>query len=288
MNVCPPVFRQDEHWVRFSSQGLEAHFYHANGFPVGVYSPLLALLSENLALDALKNRATWLDVLPPAKGTDWATYADDLIDWLEREKRQPIVGIGHSMGAIATLIAAHRRPELFRALVLIEPSMLKPLQVLAVKMMPMSLKQHVEPIRSTLKKPERWPDRAAFRQQYASKGAFRRFDASALDALADHAVVPDGHGGVRLDFPTRWEAWNYAHAINVMPMAGKVKTPTVVIRGKPSLFFSEQSWQQWQRRAPDAVFLEDKRYGHLFPLEAPQRCAELIQQGLNQLGIVTA
>lgn len=285
MTTFPSSFREYEHWQRFSDQGIPAHFYHANGFPLGVYKPLLDSLSQRFALHGLKNRATWQGIGEPGRGINWATYADDLIQYLEQHRSEPVVGIGHSMGAIATLIAAQRRPDLFRALVLIEPSMLKPSQAVAVNMLPMTLKRHIEPIRSALRKTRQWESFQAFQENYQQKRAFSRFEADHLDVLLRHVVVPSGEGGVKLGFPATWEAWNYAHALNVMPIAAKVKLPTVVIRGKPSVFFSEQMWRKWQRLAPDGVFLENTDYGHLLPMEAPDICFELIEQGLEQLNL---
>lgn len=284
MRALKTTFSCSEQYQLYSSTGAAAHFYHANGFPLEVYSALTERLAADFALSALKNRATWQGAGSPDARTSWATYADDLIAYLQQGPGEPIIAIGHSMGATATLIAAHKHPELFRALVLIEPAMLKPMQAMAVNLLPMALKQFIEPIRSTLRKPRHWDSHAAFRQLYSGKRAFRRFDDQALDLLAAGAVVPAAEGGVTLGFPVRWEAYNYANAMNVMPLAGKVKVPTVVIRGKPSVFFSEKMWQRWQAVAPEAVFLETPDYGHLLPLEAPDVCYQLVREGLAQLG----
>lgn len=40
---------------------------------------------------------------------------------------------------------------------------------------------------------------------------------------------------------------------------------------------------QWQKLAPDTVFLEDQRYGHLLPLEDSTACFSLILQGFSEL-----
>ncbi len=285
MNALENAFSYTDQYQRYSSTGAAAHFYHANGFPLGVYAALVEQLAADFALSALKNRATWQGVGAPDARISWATYADDLIEYLQQGDGEPIIGIGHSMGATATLIAAHKHPELFRALVLIEPAMLKPLQAVAVNMLPMALKQFIEPIRSTLRKPHHWDSHDDFRQLYGGKRAFRRFDAQALDTLMDAAVVPGVQGGVKLAFPVQWEAYNYANAMNVMPLARKVKVPTVVIRGKPSVFFSEKMWRRWQAAAPETVFLENSEYGHLLPLEAPEICYQLVREGLAQLGV---
>ena len=59
--------------------------------------------------------------------------------------------------------------------------------------------------------------------------------------------------------------------------------PCVAIRGRPSIFLADAVWNDWKRSAPDTRFLEDARFGHLLPLEAPPVCADLVQRGLASM-----
>ena len=58
------------------------HFYHANGFPAGVYGPLLSKLGEHFDVYALKGRATLPNSGAPSH-TNWNVFADDLIELIE-------------------------------------------------------------------------------------------------------------------------------------------------------------------------------------------------------------
>ena len=89
--------QQAQVFKTFSDTGEPAHFYHANGFPLGIYAPLLAKLQQAFSLNALELRPTWPDVGLPPKRRDWQLYADDLILYIERHCSAPIVGIVHSM-----------------------------------------------------------------------------------------------------------------------------------------------------------------------------------------------
>ncbi|MEX6504078.1 alpha/beta fold hydrolase [Pseudomonas zhanjiangensis] len=272
------------HWQHFSRAGTPAHFYHANGFPLGVYEPLLKRLSANLAISGLASRATWPGIGQPPRRRDWQLYADDLIAFIEQEYRQPIIGIGHSLGATSTILAAAKRPELFKALVLIEPAMISPGLARLVRWLPKTLMNRTEPARSTLRKADRWPSREAFVAHCQSGRGYRRFGHEALQALARHALQEDADGEVRLAFPKHWEAHNYTQPPNVMAQLGRLPMPCVAIRGKPSVFFTEQLWQEWQRRCPRTEFLQDLDHGHLLPLENPAGCQQLIERGLASIG----
>jgi pimeloyl-ACP methyl ester carboxylesterase len=270
-------------WKHFGGSGEKAHFYHANGFPSGVYSRLLAALSQRLDLSALACRATWPNIGLPPKRRDWQIYADDLITFIEHQYQEPIIGIGHSMGATCTILAAEKRPELFKALVLIETAMLsKPLATIA-RVLPKSFMTMIEPAKSTLKKPDTWKSREAFLADCRRFRGYKRFDDEAFDTLAQHGLVETPAGHFKLSFPREWEAHNYTQPPNVLANLERLNMPCIAIRGKPSVFFTEAMWHDWQDRCPNTIFKQNLDYGHLFPLENPSICYELIDAGLSEI-----
>lgn len=266
-----------------SNAGEPAHFYHANGFPLAVYEPFLAALGGQVALSALEHRASRPGAGSPPANLTWNDYADDLIAALDAAGQDPVIGIGHSMGATCTVLAALKRPDLFSRLVLIEPATVSPPVRLLLRALPGRMTRAVGLIRDTLAKPDRWPDRAGFLADCRKHRMYRRFDEGALAVLAAHGVRECEEGGVTLAFPKAWEAHNYLNVPAIMRRLGRLSQPSVAIRGKPSTIFPDGLWREWQSRAPDAVFREDLRYGHLLPLEDAQSCCALIADGLSRL-----
>ena len=58
---------------------------------------------------------------------DWKPFSDDLLRFLAAARQPaPVIGVGHSIGAIVTLRAALRDPGKFRALILIDPVLFVP------------------------------------------------------------------------------------------------------------------------------------------------------------------
>mgnify|MGYP001545593985 CR=1 FL=1 len=51
----------------------------------------------------------------------WNIFADDLKTLIDQTMSPPIVGIGHSLGAVTTYMAAATYPRLFSAIILIDP-----------------------------------------------------------------------------------------------------------------------------------------------------------------------
>lgn len=260
------------------------HFYHANGFPLAVYQPILDALSRDYNVGALANRATWPKSVEIPSNRNWQIYADDLISFLERQNQGPVVGVGHSMGATCTVLAAIKRPDLFSKLVLIEPAMVsKPLSYL-VKAMPKKMMNKINPAKGTLTKQDRFESREIYKDYIQKFNGYKNFSPEMFQRFSEHAIVEsEDSNDFSLAFSKEWEAHNYTQPPNVMNEIAKLKMPCVAIRAKPSIFFTEKLWQQWQKLQPNTVFLENLNQGHLLPLEVPENCAELILDGLKQL-----
>ncbi|TKB46360.1 alpha/beta fold hydrolase [Thalassotalea mangrovi] len=268
----------------YSGKGEDLHFYHANGFSSATYQPFIKALTQSFNVSALDSRAAWPDIGKPPKSRSWQIYGEDLIAFIETHYDAPIIAVGHSLGASSTIYAANMRPDLFKALVLIEPAMVKRSVATAIKWMPDALLKYIDPVKTTLKKQDRWACRQSYREYCQQRRSFQRFHPQSFDAFVEHSVIDDGNE-VTLRFPKAWEAHNFSRPPYMLKEISRISVPTVAIRGKPNLFFSEEIWQQWQKCQPDALFLEDLQHGHLLPLENPESCYRIIVKGLELLNL---
>ncbi|MEM6528262.1 MAG: alpha/beta hydrolase, partial [Chloroflexota bacterium] len=118
-----------------SEYGYTMHMALANGFPPQVYQPLLQPLAEQYNVVSLPPRPMWTD--PPAPDTldTWEDTAVDLIKGLRLYHLKDVIGIGHSLGGVATMIAATRNPGLFRGIVLLDPTVFPPRMLWMLKAM---------------------------------------------------------------------------------------------------------------------------------------------------------
>ena len=97
------------------------HFYHANGFPVSVYFPLLTEFAEDFRVLGL----TMGGQDGQSEGiSSWQGPADALNGFLRWMETGPVIGVGHSIGAVSTLFAAIKQPDLFSCIVLLDPVLL--------------------------------------------------------------------------------------------------------------------------------------------------------------------
>jgi len=271
------VNKKEAQFLKLNNQGIKAVFYPANGFPLGTYSKFLKLLSSTYELNCLSLRSCWPNIGKPPTQINWEVFADDLIAFVEQQYNEPIVAIGHSQGATAILIAASKRPELFNSLILIEPASVSEMLGYLVKLTPYFIKKHFQPFKSGLKKQDIWKSKEEFYNYCRNNKAYKRISDDVLKDFVEFGLEPIENGKFTLTFPAKWEAANYALAPSIYKYLRKIKIPIQVIAGKPSLFFSIKVRNNWKRISLNTSITVNSKQGHLFPLEAPENCVQLIK-----------
>ena len=258
------------------------NFMAANGFPVGSYRFLLEGLAARYPLTALENRGAWPGTDAPKKGFGWAQHADDLIAFLESQHPEPVVGVGHSIGATVSVLAALRRPHLFRALVLIDPATIPGRWLpLAMKLLPF-MASRIDLVTRTRGRRVHWPDREEFARYHHAKAVYRRFTPEAMRDYAQAGLRENGEG-FELAFRREWEAWNFQHTASLWPALRKLELPVLLLRAEHSYLHPEAEFQTYCRRAPaniTAVTVPDA--GHMLPQEAPAAVLQEIERWLDR------
>ncbi|WP_201594224.1 alpha/beta fold hydrolase [Psychrobacter vallis] len=266
-----------------NTESSPAHFYGGNGFATGVYIPLLTKLSERFNLSSLAMRGYWQD-LPSMKKLTREQDADALIDFLERTQDKPVVGIGHSQGATATVIAAAKCPELFSQLYLIEPVTFTKSQKLITDLIPDSIKISQEPFKSTLAKQAEWQSIEAYYEYLRAHRAFKRIGDDHLYIFAKNSLIQNEEAAYSLLFTPKQELASYFDTPFVNDALKKLNNmdfPYTIIMGKPSIFISNKVRKIWKSLVPTTHVIELSDNGHLLPMEVPEPCANIIIEKFN-------
>lgn len=247
------------------------HLAPANGFPPEAYRPLAAALAPRYRVLGYRPRPLHPNTDPQAI-TSWHPLADDLGRAAARLPG-PLLGFGHSLGAILTIYAALRNPGRFRALALCEP-VLMPRRILFLLWLLRRFGQEWRfPLaRSAARRREHFPDLAEARAHYGRRHFFDRFTPEALDGYLEGGLHPSSDGGLTLAWPRAWEAKIFSLVpIDAWDALSKLRIPVLIVRGNHSDLLTESSMRELRRIPHVTVRALDA--GHMLPMERPDDLA---------------
>lgn len=252
-------------------------FSHANGFPGSCYRRMHAELEPHYPV-AYKDRLGHDPRYPVTDG--WPHLVAELVDYIESLGTAPVIGVGHSLGGYLTFIAAVQRPDLFRAIVLLDAPIMSPWKGTALAMVKrFGLVDRVTPAGATRARRREWPSADAALAHFRGRGGFRDFDPGCLEDYVATAMVPGKHG-LRLAFDPEVEYRIYRSIPHDLAYyLPRLKVPAGFIGGTGSYEL---------RRVGLAITRKHFRVdliegGHLFPFEKPRESAHALQAMLGGL-----
>jgi len=265
----------------FGGRGHVLHFAHPNAYPPACFKAFLEPLTENYHVVAVHHRPLWPNSRPE-EFKNWQVIADDLYHFLTQQGYEQIIGVGHSLGAVAMMKAAYQHPHLFSKLVLIEPVFFEP-QILKLLAANPAVLEDSPMAQGARKRRDTWPDRRTAFDHYRGKSVFKRWPDEALWNYVNEGFVQTADGDLVLTFPREWEAKIYASLpLHVWEEIPQVMQPTLAIRAAESDTLTEEAWRHWQELRPGAAFVEIPDAGHMVPMERPIEVVEAVDDFLGK------
>lgn len=242
---------------------------HATGFHGAVWEPLAAALGDGFERWAVDFRAHGASVVREGSDLLWDRFGEDVLAVVDDLDVPPgeLLGVGHSMGGAALLLAEAMRPGTFAGLWVYEP-ITPPPGGLGPVDRPNPLAE------GALRRRTTFPSRAEAVANFASKPPFSVLRADVLHAYVRHGFVDGEDGSIHLACRPADESQIYrgggSHdAFSRLP---EVACPVVVACG--TLEPGPATFAPAVAGALPAGHLEDfAPLGHFGPLEAPAPCA---------------
>jgi pimeloyl-ACP methyl ester carboxylesterase len=280
-------------FIHFGGSGPPLHFAHANGYPPNAYKPFIETLTARYRVFAMLTRPLW-PASSPNGLQDWSPLADDLLKFLDERREQGddlhgLIGVGHSLGGVLTLMAALRRPALFRALVLIDPVLLPyPILFWWTLFYKLGLGYRLHPLApAALRRRRVFESAEAMYVHYRRKPVFKRIGDHGLRTYVNALAHPRPDGRVELAYAPEWEARIYVtgplYEWKLWPQIKDLRPPLLIIRGQQTDTFWPNAARMVQRRLPHAVIHTIPNAGHLVPLEKPDEVGRLICEFLDKI-----
>lgn len=251
-------------------------FSHANGFPAPCYRVFLDALASHFDVRHV-DRFGHDPRFPVTDG--WRHLAEELIADIER-RGAPVIGVGHSLGGYVSVIAAARRPDLFRAVILLDAPILSRFQGSALAFVKrIGLIDRVTLAGTTRGRRREWPSAEAALEHLRPKPLFRHFDPRCLDDYIRFGMEVHA-GGVRLVFDTEIEYSIYRTLPHdIARFARRLQMPAGLIAGTRSDLLERVSL-----RTSSAHFtIASIEGGHLFPFEHPEAAARAVTDMARRL-----
>ena len=252
-------------------------FAHATGFHGRVWQPLASRL-EGVHAWAPDLRGHGDSPVPPGHDFAWSKFADDVLACVDAlDPQQPIVGVGHSKGGAALLLAEQRRPGTFRALWCYEPVVFPPDLALPPGT-PNPLAARARQRRATFASFD-----AAF-ANYAGKPPLDAFDPAALHAYVDYGFTQLADATVTLKCLPENESRVYqmAGSSHAFEHLAEVACPTVIVRGHTMVAGPAGFADRVAEALPDGRLEAYEELGHFGPLEAPAEMAASVSKLLAE------
>ncbi len=206
---------------------------HGNGLAVDAYLPFWSLLRERYDIVLFDQRNHGENPLHGERGHVWDRITRDNVEVYEGIARdfgaKPVIGAFHSLSAVAAAMATLRFGPRWSKLVLFDPPIFPRL---GHPLEPMERGHMRDMAALARRRPERYPDPAAFAAQLAARPTFARWVPGAHDLFARATLRPDpvGNGWV-LRCPRELEARIFEQNVdpNVWPRLGACAVPVYLI-----------------------------------------------------------
>ena len=247
-------------------------FLHANGFPASSYRRLFQNF-EDFDVHFVESLGQFERGLPQ----DWESIADQVLT--QMNSHQPSVGVGHSLGAVVLLYAAEQRPEAFTNIILLDPPLFSFSKRASLWLLKKFGKMdRVTPARTTLRRREAFSSHLEAFDQLRKRSFFRKFSDEVLSDYVSNGFIEQADG-VKLRIPKDLEY----HLFQTIPLHFSkswkgLKGHLVFASDKGVL---QQSDRNELRRSLPGFQHTTVSGGHMFPLEQPEKTAEIIKKLIN-------
>ena len=249
-------------------------FSHGNSYPASCYRQLLTPLEKKFKINAVEmfghNKK-----YPVTDG--WTYLVEELIDSIETFTDEPVYGVGHSLGGILTFIAAVKRPDLFKAVVMLDSPIYSRLKSMLLKWSKqLDLIDRVTPGGGkTLTRKRHWPNAEAALHYLRSKTVFKNFTEECLKDYIIYGMEKTA-SGLQLKYNVNIEHKIYRTIPHDLPkLKNQLKVPLIVLYGANSDVLHSYDIKNL-RRSFKNVQIHKIPGGHLFPFECPKETAELL------------
>jgi pimeloyl-ACP methyl ester carboxylesterase len=270
----------------YGGAGKPIHMALANGFPPQTYAPLLQPFTAHNRVLALLPRPLWPEPPSPDSAASWRVFADDLVNGLRQHNLSGVIAVGHSLGAVTSMLAVIQAPECFQALILLDPVFLSPRRSWLVWLFrTFGMSERLPLVQGARIRRRDFANVDDAFAYFRSKPLFADWPDDTLRLYAQGSIKPSGNR-FTLAWSPEWEAQIYrAMFTDTWDELPKLRgtVPTLMIRAEKSNALTVDAAARARRAVPEMTYAEIAGHGHLFPQTAPDETRRIIGDWLTQI-----
>ena len=260
------------------------NFVHANGFPAGSYQTLFNYLPEQYEVIALEKYGH--DKKYPVHN-NWQHSVDELINFVKLElkihQKKQVISIGHSFGGVISFIAACQQPELFRGLIMLDPPVITGSTAFAMKFIKQTkFVDKFSPAGKAKVRRTHWPLGSNIAKLFARRALFKNFDKRCLEDYINHGIIEQNEQ-LELAFSAQVEVDIFRSLPdNLSCYKNQLKIPASLIYANQTDILPHSYFKKFAKLNKNIQLITTSG-GHMFPLEHPEKTAQLISDIIDKL-----
>ncbi len=261
-------------------------FSHANSFPASTYR----VLFKSLRARGYKVKAVEKYGHDPRRypiTNNWPLMAPQLTDFAQGvvdKAGEPVWLVGHSLGGYLSLLAAMRKPELVRGVVLIDSPIVGGWRSTALGAMKSTqMFGSFSPGALSSKRRNHWPSIEAAYAHFRNKKAFAQWeDAVLMDYVTHGTTAVDGERVLAFDRDVETQFYNTVpDNLERLLARHPLSCPVAYIGALASHEMSQVGMDATRKLTKGRILMLDG--SHLFPMEKPLATAAAIEAALRNM-----
>ncbi len=250
-------------------------FSHSNGFPAKSYTTFFQHLPGHYDLHYVNKFGT--GPFPVDRG--WQQMTQELKQSV-LQHGEPVIGLGHSLGAVLTLKLAALHPELFKVIILMEPPLVHGQRAFMHRIAQIAgFTESINPLaKRALQRKDTFESREEAFSYFQGKKLFQSFHPDCFQDYITHGLEPKGDR-LQLAIPKEIESQIFKNLPTHFNW--NINVPLHFLYSNRFPVIPREVVNFLKKKIPQASFIPFEDGGHMYPLEKPEECAKLISKILN-------
>lgn len=263
------------------------HLLHGTGFSAMTLAAMASQLPQDWSIWLTDVPGHGGSTQPTSKMPDWQKMANTVADalYLQANVKEngPLIGVGHSMGGVLTLLAAVKYPDLFSEIILLDPVLFKTEMIIAQQLMRATgtWRQRAL-VKAVTNRTATWPNLTAMKESIAGKPFYKAWHPQVIHDYCQYSTNVNHNNAVQLSCHPSWEASIFgSYPKGLWRAIYDIEIQVEILIANKSYFFIPKAVK---RAAKINKAIQWRRFGnyHCFPMEQPLESAKIITDFINR------